>query len=129
MSIIGSLFNEITFIVLSIAKSHTIYFQIEYVRLLESDTLNGIQVKNTKYCVINIETAIPTFVLKNLLSLSDGTLSRINLCIARYAPCNMPHMTKFQDAPCHSHPKNIVINKLRYVLIFDTRLPPNVMYR
>ena len=51
--------------------------------------------------------------LKNGLFAIDGKRSEINLCIVRYTPCNIPHITKFHDAPCHNPPRNMTVIKLK----------------
>ena len=40
-----------------------------------------------------------------------------------------PQSTKFQEAPCHSPPKNMVIIRFRYWRNLPFRFPPKEMYR
>ena len=39
-------------------------------------------------------------------------------------PCIIPQQMKFQLAPCHKPPKNMVMMRLMYWRIFPLRLPP-----
>ena len=48
---------------------------------------------------------------------------------AKPRPWNAPQITKFQEAPCHSPPSNMVMNKLRYVATRPPREPPSGMYK
>jgi len=82
IKITSNLNSSIISEVFSIAKSKMMYFSIEYIRSLKSLTLNAIHVRNTKYWVIRIERITPILVLKNLLFLRKGNLSKINLCKA-----------------------------------------------
>ena len=47
-----------------------------------------------------------------------------NLWTAKATPCNIPQNTKFQEAPCHKPPRNMVMIRLAYWRILPLRLPP-----
>ena len=52
-----------------------------------------------------------------------------NLWTAKATPCNIPQNTKFQEAPCHKPPRNMVMIRLAYWRIFALTVARPGIYR
>lgn len=110
-------------------KSRKRYFFIQYNMYPTFFSLNAIQARKIKYCVTKIDNKRPHDLLKKRHFARLGNVLEIARWAAKYEPCNNPQITKFHDAPCHNPPRNITMNKLRYVLGSDFLFPPSGMYR
>ena len=93
-----------------------------------SSILKTSHVRNTKYWV---ETQDARVIDLGNLEKEDNIISfdERYLLIRRRIPCKKPQITKFQEAPCHSPPRSIVIISANAIVRVPFLLPPKGMYR
>ena len=79
---IGNLCDKTKGRIFEVWKSIIINFSNTYNICSTLCTLNGMKARKTKYCVIRIETIIPSLDLKNLSLLTIGNFFLIIVCPA-----------------------------------------------
>ena len=68
---------------------------------------------------MSILAIFPNFVLKKTFADACGNFFLSIVNDAKNIPCKPPQITKFHEAPCHNHIKNIEIKKLMKTMESD----------